>query len=284
MRILIAILSLVLVAAPVLTAPATAQTTPGSAAAAQLSLPPDHQYEKYEPSTASYTKVSASQVPGLIRSNASIYDRTAKQWVFRPGQGLNTAYAAGGSSSSSTTTTTAPGGGTGANQSGWERVHGHVETLQGSVMTFRADDGQLWTVDLTSVSAPIRQALKQGEGATVIGSTSGPSKEFRAQYVQQDSSDPKHGGKIVGAPAASPSTAAEDKSWQRIPGQVQSVQGSQLTLKADDGRTISVNMKDVDAGVQKAIKTGERVTVIGHYSGNQNTVAARYVQQEAPKR
>lgn len=279
MRILTAILSVALIAAPVLSAPATAQTTSGSAAAAQLSLPADHQYEKYEPSNGTYGKVSASQVPGLIQSNASIYDRTAKEWVFRPNQGLNPIYGAGGSGS-----TAATGSGRGANQSGWERVHGHVETLQGtSTMTFRADDGQMWTVDMTSVSASVRQALKQGEGATIIGSTSGEGKQFRAQYVQQDSSDPKHGGKIVGAPAASP--PSDDKSWQRIHGQVQSVSGSHLTLKADDGRTLSVDMKDVDAGIQKAITKGERVTVIGHYSGNnQNAVSARYVQQEGAKR
>jgi len=280
MRILTAILSVTLIAAPALSAPAAAQITSGSAAAAQLSLPADHQYEKYEPSNGTYGKVSSSQVPGLIQSNASIYDRTAKEWVFRPGQGLNPMYAAGGSSSS----TAAAGSGRGANQSGWERVHGHVESMQGtSTMTFRADDGQLWTVDMTSVGASVRQALKQGEGATIIGSASGPSNQFRAQYVQQDSSNPNRGGRIAGAPAASP--PSEDKSWQRIHGQVQSVSGSHLTLKADDGRTLSVDMKDVDSGIQKALKNGERVTVIGHYNGNnQNAVTARYVQQETSKR
>ena len=275
MHILTTVLSLVLIAAPVLVVPAAAQITPGSVASGQLSLPSDHRYERYDPTAATYGKVEASQVPALIKQNASIYDRTAKQWVYRPGQGLNPMYSSSGATSGTTGgTTSAPAG------SGWQRVHGQVESLQGNAMTFRADDGQLLTVDLGPVSASVRQALKQGEGATVIGSASGT--QFRAQYVQQDSSDPKHGGRIAGgAPAASPQTGGpDDKSWQRIHGRVQSVQGSQLVLKADDDRTVNVNMSEVDAGVQKALKPGERVTVIGTYRGNQNTLAARYVQQE----
>src|SRR5690349_18951157 len=123
MRALLTALSLVVVATVVLTAPAIAQVGP-------LSLPSDHRYERYDPSAATYGKVDASQVPTLIQQKAWVYDRTAKDWVYRPAQGLNPMY-----SSSASADARAAGG--------WQRIHGHVQSIQGNTMRFRADDGQI---------------------------------------------------------------------------------------------------------------------------------------------
>ncbi len=62
------------------TAPATAPANPALVADG-LSLPPDHQYERYNASTSAYGKVEASQVPALVKQKVPIYDRTAKVWV-----------------------------------------------------------------------------------------------------------------------------------------------------------------------------------------------------------
>jgi hypothetical protein len=84
----------------------------------------------------------------------------------------------------------------------WQHIHGRVQSVQGDTMRFRTDDGRALTVDLSPVGQEIRQALQQGEGATVIGyEWTGPNR-LRAEYVQQDTSDPSRGGAI--APSASP--------------------------------------------------------------------------------
>jgi hypothetical protein len=85
---------------------------------------------------------------------------------------------------------------------GWVRIHGRVDSLQGDTMRLRADDGRNVTVELGSVSQAVRQGLQQGESVTVIGHDWTGNNRLRAEYVQQDSSDPSRGGSV--APAASP--------------------------------------------------------------------------------
>jgi type 1 fimbria pilin len=50
-------------------------------------------------------------------------------------------------------------------------------------------------------------------------------------------------------------------NWQRIHGQVQAVQGNQLTIKADDGRVLTVDMSQVSQSVQRALAPNEGVTI-----------------------
>jgi hypothetical protein len=85
---------------------------------------------------------------------------------------------------------------------GWVRVHGRIDSIQGDTMRLRADDGRNLTVELGSVSSAVRQGLQQGEGVTVIGHDWTGNNRLRAEYVQQDSSDPSRGGSV--APSASP--------------------------------------------------------------------------------
>jgi hypothetical protein len=91
MRTLITVLAFVLVvgAAPM----AIAQTT-GPLVAEGLSLPRDHQYERYDAAKSTYSKVDVSQVPALVKQKQPIYDRTAKAWVYNSPKGLDPRYAA----------------------------------------------------------------------------------------------------------------------------------------------------------------------------------------------
>jgi hypothetical protein len=265
MRTLITILSLVLVAATALAAPVAAQT------AAELALPGDHQYERYDPSAATYGKVNASQVPTLIQQKAWVYDRTAKDWVYRPAHGLNPMY-----SSSASAAAHAAGG--------WQRVHGQVQSIQGNTMRFRADDGRVLSVDLGAVSAGIRKELTRGEGATVIGHPATGAHQIRAQYVQQDSSDPTHHGRIAGpGPSASPGRERDrgreraDQKGDRFAGEVTYVESGQLTMRTDDNRTLYVNTSELPAAVRSSLKLGQHLTVFGTYNSDQNTLVAHHV-------
>ena len=81
------------------------------------------------------------------------------------------------------------GSGSKQTQGDWERIRGRVQAVEGSTLRFRADDGRMLNVDVSNVGSEIRQALTQGERATVIGHEwLGPNR-LRAEYIQQESSD-----------------------------------------------------------------------------------------------
>ena len=242
-----------------------------------LTLPRSHQYQAYDPAAARYENVRVESVPERVANKQMVYDRTAKLWVYHQNVGgVNPMYSA---------TASAPSG----EQGGWQRVHAKVQSVNGNTITVKTDDGRTLNVDASQVSSEIRGALTPDEGVTLIGFAGSDATRFRARYIQQDSSDPSHGGTVTGqAPAgstASPSAAVpgtvDEKAWQRIHGTVNSISGTTLTLKADDGRNLNVDMKEVGEGVRQSLSNGEKVTVIGFYRGNQNTVAARYVQKDS---
>jgi outer membrane lipoprotein SlyB len=249
----------VLVAVTGVASVTTAQTPNTNVTASGVQVPPDHRYERYDPSQGKYGHVDAKDVPGLVEKKQWIYDRTDKVWVYRAQGGLNPRYAAGAQTSS------------------WQNIHGQVQTVSGTNLTLKADDGRTLTVDMAKVGKEIQQAMKPGMPVTVTGHEwSGPN-QFRAEYIQQDSSAGVQ-------PSALPTQPVDEKNWQRIHGKVSAVNGAQLTLKADDGRDLNVDMKDVNPEVQKALTPGEAVTVAGFYRGDDKHVTARFIQKDSSAR
>jgi hypothetical protein len=254
---------------------ASAQTSSDNLMQGGLSLPRSHQYQAYDPASGRYETVRVESVPDRVAKKQMVYDRTAKLWVYHQSVGgVNPMYSA---------TASAPSG-----TRGWERVHGKVQSVNGNTVAFKADDGRTLDVDASQVSSEIRSALTPDEGVTLIGFAGKESNRFRARYIQQDSSDPSHGGTATGqsststaSPSALPSGAVDEKAWQRIHGTINSLSGTTLTLKADDGRNLNVDTKEVGEGIRQSLSTGEKVTVIGFYRRDQNNVSARYVQKDS---
>jgi preprotein translocase subunit YajC len=165
-----------------------------------------------------------------------------------------------------------------SSSNGWQQIHGVVREVQGSTLTLRADDGRRLTVDMSKVGTEIQQNLQRGDRVTVAAhEVSG--NQVRAEFIQKNSS-------ASGAPAASPSSkSVDEKDWQRIHGTVENVRGSRLTLKADDGRTLDVDMRDVSPEIRRALTQGEKVTVAGFYRGDDDRkVTARFIQQDSSKK
>ena len=73
--------------------------------------------------------------------------------------------------------------------------------------------------------------------------------------------------------------AADD--WQRIHGKVQSVSGNTVTVKADDGRVLTVDAAQVSADIRGALAPGAGVTLIGKAGAQSNQFTAQYIQQDA---
>jgi Domain of unknown function (DUF4214) len=80
--------------------------------------------------------------------------------------------------------------------------------------------------------------------------------------------------------AATSVSAQAAGNWQKLHGQVQAVQGDRLTLKADDGRIINVDMKQVSQSVQGAMQPNLAVTVSGFPGASPDRFTARYIVQD----
>jgi hypothetical protein len=80
--------------------------------------------------------------------------------------------------------------------------------------------------------------------------------------------------------AATSAGAQAAGNWQNIHGQVQAVQGHRLTLKADDGRVIDVDMQQVSPSVQGAMQPNLGVTVTGFPVTPAERFTARYIVQD----
>jgi hypothetical protein len=171
-----------------------------------------------------------------------------------------------------------------ADQGQWQRVHGQVQSVEGSKLRFRTDDGRVLNVDMSAVGPETRRSLTKNEGATLIGFP-GSGNQFRAEYIQQDTSDPSRGGRIGGQPVAPPAQAkaSSGKGSQRVHGQIGAIGGTTLDLKTDDGRTLVVDVGQVDPDTVKSLTGGERVTVTGSFRGP-TRLDAQQVQKDGPRR
>jgi hypothetical protein len=152
-------------------------------------------------------------------------------------------------------------------RAGLQHVHGHVNSIDGTRLTFHADDGRVLFVDASGVNASVRRALGPNERVTLIGIPGPNRNQFRARFIQDDS--PGRG-----------TARGNDAGWQRIPGTVQAVHGSTVALRADDGRILTVDTTEVTKSIGRALTPGERVEVIGPVNRDRNHVSARWIEQD----
>ncbi len=92
----------------------------------------------------------------------------------------------------------------------WEIVHGTVQSVQGTQMTFKADDGRVLNVDMTQVSQPVQRAMQPNVGVKLAGFPGDPPNKFTARFIEQDNPP-----RTSGVPAAA--TTVADKIAPLIP-------------------------------------------------------------------
>ncbi len=240
----------------------------GEVVVGRYRLPKDHRFESPN-AQGKYEVVDINDVPRLIREGRFVFDRTGNAWIAKPGGGpINAAYLANGANATASTPSTSP------SSSEWQQIHGRVVNVNGSTMTLHADDNRRLTVDMSKVGSEIQKNLQRGDRVTVA-THEVAGTNVKAEFIQKDSSAGVQ-------PSASPSTTpVDEKNWQKIHGKVTSVSGAQLMLKADDGRDLTVDMKEVNPAVQKALTPGEGVTVAGFYRGDDKNVSAKFIQQDS---
>jgi hypothetical protein len=94
----------------------------------------------------------------------------------------------------------------------WQRVHGHVQAVQGTQLTFKADDGRVMNVDMSQVSQSVQRALTPNEGATIVGFPGDQPTRFTARYIVQDNA-----GRAPGTPAAAGASTVSARILPVVP-------------------------------------------------------------------
>jgi outer membrane lipoprotein SlyB len=171
--------------------------------------------------------------------------------------------------------------GTGAwavDEKGWQKVHGTVQKVERTTLTIKTDDGKTVITDISQVAENVRKGLTSGEAVTVSGQWKGDQSHMVARFIQQDSSDPARGGSVVGQ-TAKPSV--DETSWHKVHGKVEKVDGTTLTFRTDDGKTVTADMTQVGDNIRKALTPGETITVDGQYKADQTHMVARFIQQDS---
>ena len=108
------------------------------------------------------------------------------------------------------------------------QVRGHVVLATEQELIFRGDDGRTYQVDVSSLPAAEWRNLQPGDAVTVIARRAGTADRLVAERVQRDSS-------------------ASRAAYQTARGTVQSVSGSEATVRMADGRTMALDISSLPA-------------------------------------
>jgi hypothetical protein len=144
------------------------------------------------------------------------------------------------------------------------RIHAQVVATTGSSLIVKADDGQTYTVDTSSLPAASWRNLEAGRGVTLTVSRGKSADTLVASRVAADAP----GSYPSASPGTAGSTAAAQNGYQRLHGYVESLGVSGMTLKADNGQTVSVDTSGLNRETLASIRPGDLVSVVGKSSGS----------------
>ncbi len=155
-----------------------------------------------------------------------------------------------------------------------QRIHAQVVATTQSTLVVKADDGQTYTVDTSSLPAASWRNLEPGRGVTLTVKHGKSADSLVASRIAADapSSYPS------ASPGVTDPTAAAQSGYQRLHGYVESLGVSGMTLKTDSGQTVTVDMSAVNQQAAGSIRPGDLVSVVGKGSGS--SFRASVVQKE----
>lgn len=163
-------------------------------------------------------------------------------------------------------------------------AEGTVVSIEGARVTFRTDSGFTIPADLSQIVGR-QPALTPNQRATLYYEQ-GPST-IAALWVEPSSmatsgawpSASPGSQPYGGSPSASPGTAGTGIGYQRLHGYVESVGISSLSLKTDDGRTVTVETAQVADDMRRSLRPGDVVSVVGKAQGD-NRFVAELIQRD----
>jgi hypothetical protein len=157
-------------------------------------------------------------------------------------------------------------------------------------VVMRGEDGRLYYTDISAAQRRTTDPMTSGSHMAVLGVEGGRPHEIAAIAI--GSGDAAALGltpsstTTASVPSASiPSTAVipgppPEPLW-RVDGTVQSVAGSNITLRKPDARTVTVDASQLNEKTLRALRPGDRVSLFGVPRKDRRLVANGYIQSEA---
>ena len=149
-------------------------------------------------------------------------------------------------------------------QRSFRTANGVVDSVSGDRLQFRTDEGFVVPMDLAQVVGP-KPSFKPGESATVTYEAAGQNSIAAVWIEPRDTTG-------AASPRTSEPAVATGSRYERISGFVESIGVGMLTLKADDGRTMSIDLRSSRGSVGD-IRPGDLVNVVGRAAGADQFVA-----------
>jgi hypothetical protein len=137
-------------------------------------------------------------------------------------------------------------------------VNGVVDAVSGDRVQFKTSEGFMIPMDLAQVVGP-KPSVKQGDTAMVTYEQTGQNP-VTAVWIETRGVFPAASPRTTDPPGVSGS------GYARIHGFVESVGLGSLTLKADNGRTVIVDLRSA-RGNAGDVRPGDLVNVVGRVSG-----------------
>jgi hypothetical protein len=157
-------------------------------------------------------------------------------------------------------------------------------------VVIRGEDDRLYYADLSGAQRRVTSALTVGSRVSVLAVEGNQPHELAA--VAFGPGDAAGLGITAPGGASTPSTATPalaptagpppEPMW-RLSGTVQSVSGTMVTLRTEDGQTPTVDASRLSVGTLMAFRAGDRVTLFGLPRDDRTLVATGYVQSEPPQ-
>jgi hypothetical protein len=127
-----------------------------------------------------------------------------------------------------------------------------------SFVIIRGEDGRLYYTDVSAAQRRVAGPLRAGSRVAVLG------VEANRPWVP---------------PSGGVASAAPEPMW-RLDGTVQSISGSVVSLRTDEGRTQAVDASQLSSLTLRTLRQGDRITLFGVPRSDNKLVATGYVQSE----
>ena len=100
----------------------------------------------------------------------------------------------------------------------------------------------------------------------------GPNRQITALWLERQEIQPS------ASVGARPGTPGE---YYRIRGHIQSVEWATMSLKADDGRMVTIDTSQIDSQMRTGMRPGDLVSVLGKTTAVANQFVAERIERDA---
>jgi hypothetical protein len=151
----------------------------------------------------------------------------------------------------------------------------------------RGEDGRLYYADISAAQRRASGPLAVGNRMSIFGVEGNRPHELAAVAfgageatglgISLPGSPTTPAGTL---PAPLPGSASAAEAMWQVAGTVQSISGTMVTVRTQDGQAQTVDASQLSVATLRALRTGDRVSLFGTPRADRKLVANGYVQSE----